>query len=166
MNIMSTYRSEFLYVNKADFQGTFFYGIVRWFSNLSVDPTFSYISVYVFWVSLAIVTYFVIERVIHCEKEFVRDISIRNYVWPEGSNKNKPLEEFFEQAVFRFTILLLILIYLIKVTPSLGQWWKIHHSGANLIVYGELLLLEFLFAQFFVILLRLFLLKDRIIAFN
>ena len=166
MNLMSTYRSEFLYINQADFQGTFFYGVVRWLSNLSLDPTFNYISVYVFWVSLAIVTFFVIERVIHCEKEFVRDISIRNYVWPEGSNKNKPLEDFFEQVAFRFTILILMLIYIIRVTPSMGEWWKAHHNGANILVYGELLLLEFLFAQFFVILLRLFLLKDRVIAIN
>lgn len=152
-----------------NFKGTFLAGISRWISSLFASSDFSTAFDYIFWFLVGVVIYIIASRLVNNAEEFIQDISLRHYIWPKGSNKNRPFEEFVEKAFIRVFTFIIFCFFIIRFLPVLDHWWAVNHVYTNLSAHTfEIYLLLLIFVSLFihgvVIALRLLLLRRRILA--
>jgi len=152
----------------ASFKGTFLSGLARGLSSLYHSKNFSTLGVYVFWLFIALLVYIMALRFTQNAEEIVEDMRIRRYMWPKGTNRNGQIEEYIEKFGIRFIVLVTLALYLLKLTPDLVSWWRLHYIIANfsfhsLSIHLALLVLIILYVHGLVVLLRTLLLRLRII---
>jgi len=152
----------------ATFKGTFLSGSARWLSSLYNSKEFSTLAVYIFWLFIALLVYVMAVRFTKNAEEVVEDMRIRHYIWPKGTSRNGQIDEYIEKFGMRFIVLVILCLYLLKLTPALVNWWKVHYlvTGLSLHsvgVYLTLLVLVTLYTHGLVVLIRALLLRLRII---
>jgi hypothetical protein len=87
----------------------------RWLDKLVGENIANTISLSLFWVVVGIGIYFLIEGLIVIFNELGEDIRERTYIWPKGADKNTDLRHFARRSIFRMTVAVILIIYLIKV---------------------------------------------------
>jgi hypothetical protein len=163
-----TSSNNFTNLGAVTFKGTFISGISHWIGTLYTSKEFSTIAVYIFWLLVATLVYFVAFRLTKNAEEAVEDVSIRHYLWPRGANRNKPIEEYFEKIAIKIIVLVIICLYVIKLSPMLVNWWKHHYIYSistlhGFAIYLILLLFVGLYMHGLVVLVRALTLRLRII---
>ncbi len=166
----SQYKTALSGFNVNDFQGTTVHNLFSDFTKAINSQIVNDIAIYVFWVVIAFGVYVIANRIIKNATELAEDFSLRQYIWPKNENKNSPIREFIEKIVFHTVVLIALILYLFKATPFIFDLWKKFHISSDLKIHNlELILIlfvsELIFLHIIVILVRLFLTRDRIIKF-
>jgi len=152
-----------------NFKGTFVYGLVNSITKLLNTQIANTIAIYTFWIVIGMAVYFIGSSLYRNFHELTQDISIRHYLWPQGTDKNRPVLIFFEKTVFRIGVFIAIIIYLYKVLPSLFVFIRAHDlkfefTGQYGITLLKVFLAEFIVFHVAVILLRLLTLRKRVVG--
>jgi hypothetical protein len=128
------------------------------------------ITLYAFWIVVALLVYLLGKRMSANLSDLAEDISLRSYIWPQGADRNSPIKEFIERAVYRLAVAAALLFYLAKTLPALSMLWRrsdlvltlgLHCFEAYLL----LLVLEVLFLHGIIIFIRLFALRRRLVDY-
>jgi hypothetical protein len=164
----SQYKNDLQNFHLTEFQGSILYTAIHDSSKFISTGLANSVAIYIFWVVIAIFVYLVANRLTQNVEELAHDVSLKQYIWPQGSDRNGPLKEFFEKLVFRFVMLVALIVYIFKLVPLIDNFWKHKNIGLSFSVhsisaFGLVLLYELLFLHFGVILLRLFFIKRRLI---
>lgn len=167
--IHQQYSADLTNLSAATFKGTFLNGFAHWFSTLYTSKGFSVVAIYIFWLFIALLVYVLAFRLNKNAEEIVDDISIRHYMWPRGANRNKPIEEYIEKFSMKLITLIVLCLYVIKLSPLLVNWWKLHYifvsiSLHTLTIYAILLLFLTLYIHGLIILIRILILRQRIVG--
>lgn len=167
--IHQLYSKDLTSLSVATFKGTFLSGLAHWFSSLYYSKEFSTVAIYIFWFLIAFLVYVMASRFSGSAEEIVEDIHIRHYLWPRDTNRNNPIKEYIEKFGMRFIVLVTLCLYLLKLTPALVNWWRLHYIVASISlhslgIYLALLILMTLYVHGLVILIRALLLRLRIVS--
>ncbi|HEY4964291.1 MAG TPA: hypothetical protein VIH90_06370 [Candidatus Saccharimonadales bacterium] len=156
-------------LNASDFQGTFLYSVLRDINSILNAKQVNSLLDYAFWAIIATIIYTIAHALVGGADELSRDLRIRKYVWPKGSDRNRPLEMYAVQFVFRIVIGIAILIYMFKLLPALDRYFNLSYLHAEKLGnVGSLLtnmLIELLLLHIGVLLLRLFRMRNRVVDF-
>lgn len=152
----------------ATFSGTFLSGLAHWLSSLYNSKEFSILAVYIFWLLIALLVYVTALSFTKNAAEILKDMHIRHNLWPKGTNRNNQIDEYIEKFGIRFIVLITLCLYLLKLTPPLVNWWKLHYvvagvSAHSLSIYLIFLVLAMLYIHGLVVLIRSLILRLRII---
>lgn len=168
-NQIAPYKNAILDLKVSDFQGTFLYGSVVDLSRFTRLQIASDITLYIFWIIVGIIIFLIASRVASDNREVAKDISMRHYIWPPGSDVNQPLKKFAERLAFHTALAMVIIIYIFKGLPLLHGWWQ--HEQTDLMFTIEslrtnalLLIYETLFLHGLVVLLRMFFVRRRLFS--
>jgi hypothetical protein len=155
-------------LSTTNFDGTFISGAVVDFNNLINAKQVNSILDYAFWAIAATIIYTIAHAVVGGADELSRDLRIRKYVWPKGSDRNKPLEMYIGQFVLRIFIGILILLYIFKVLPVLYRYINFTYlnstNSGNIATIITYIFIEILILHTGVLLLRLFRMRNRVIS--
>jgi hypothetical protein len=155
--------------NKNNLEGTIFYGLINQIERIINNQTVNTIAVYIFWIIVASFVYFIGLFFYKSFHELSSDFIIKKYLWPAESDKNSKIRDFLEKFGLRFVIFIMIIIYIFKFLPVLTLFLKknnlkydqtFHYLGIIVMVA----IVEFIFLQFAIILLRLLFLRKRVIG--
>jgi hypothetical protein len=166
--IHQLYSKNLTTLGVSTFKGTFLSGLAHWLSSLYNSKGFSTIGVYIFWLLIALIVYVMAISFTNNAEEMVEDVKIRHYLWPRGTSRNSPIKEYFEKFGMKLIILVALCLYLIRLSPPLFNWWKVHYAPAtvslhSLKVYVILLIFVTLYIHGLVVLIRALILRLRII---
>ena len=130
-----------------------------------------FLVIYLFWGFIGLIVYVFLKIFISNFSELVEDLSIRNYVWPTGTDKNKPLLIFLEKFVYRIVLISLVLVYVIHIGGyflstkfSISIVYRSGESYHDFIRPVALFALEILALHVLVIALRFLFLKKRLLS--
>lgn len=122
-----------------------------------------------FWAFVGIVVYIFVQGIAVIFQDLGRDLEERKYILPSGADRNKPLKQDIEHAVFRTAVSAIFLFYLIYIFgyflrgkfygSAPKQYWASLGSGVHIIL---LFLGECLALHGIIIFLRLLRLRRRI----
>lgn len=152
----------------SDLKGTFVYGLVEKSIHIIDTQLANEITIYVFWAIVASAVYLMAVRLTRNVGELTQDLRLRDYIWPPGSDKNRPVKEFIEKIIIRIIMAIIFLIYIFKILPVLANIWKstnltLSFSMHSLVELALLFIIEVAFLHLAVIIIRLFMLRSRII---
>lgn len=161
------YSADLTTIDTATFKGTFLSGFTRWLGSLYHSRNLSIVAVYIFWLLIASIVYAMAFKVTKNANEIAEDIKIRHYVWPVGADRNNPMKQYLEKFGTKLIIIVTLFLYLIKLTPPLINWWKLHYVFTgdlphNLLIGLGLFVFMALYIHGLVVLIRLFILRIRI----
>jgi hypothetical protein len=170
INQTKLYDSAFFSFSLNDFSGSIIYRSLSDISSFLKTSFINNIAVYAFWLIVAFIVYTIAARLTKNVSELASNLSLRQYIWPKGKDKNAPTREFLEKIGFHALMLIVIIFYLFKIAPiSLDIWTKnTLKFGLNLHsieVFVSFLIIDFLILHVLVILVRLFLTRTRIINY-
>jgi hypothetical protein len=155
-------------INLGQIRSTFIGQYIDDLTKLLKLPFANTVTIYIFWAIIASFIYFIGYKMYKNAHELGRDMKLRNYLRPAGTNKNKPVMEFLEKLVFRLFAFILLMIYIYRLVPGGINYLKSTNLNFTLSVgylglFLKVLIIEVIVLHFGVILLRLFLLRRRII---
>ncbi len=151
-----------------DIKTTFVGGYINDVSKFLSSDLANSLTIYTFWIIIATLIFFIGSSIFSNIHELNRDMRLRYYLFPQGTDKDKPFKMFLKKFLFRLGILILLIIYVYKIIPLLIDIFKTSNLVFKLdnnffISLISTLFLEIIILHFGIILLRLFLLKRRII---
>ena len=152
-----------------NFKGTFLDGTINSISKLLSTKLANTITLYLFWAIIAAIIYFIGSRLYNNFYDINRNVKLRTYVFPEGTDKNGPIRRSIQKIMIRLGALILLLIYVFRIVPfSLNLLkthdLKIHMNQSCIINISATLILTFVFLHFGVILVRILLFRRRIVG--
>jgi hypothetical protein len=154
-------------LNSHNFDGTSLHRFFSSFNNIINSQITNDISIYIFWIIIAIVIYVIAGRIIKNVNEIADDVSIRKYIWPSKDSKNVPIRQTVEKIAFHIAMFIIIIFYFFKATPALFNLWKFYsmkvgNSSPDLGLIFVIFVFQTLYLHIAVILIRLFLTRTRI----
>src|SRR5665213_375175 len=105
-------------------QGTFIYSFIHDFVDVIDTQLANEVAIYIFWAVIAAGVYIGASRLTKNVNELEQDLKLRDYIWPQGNDKNRPLKDFLEKLLFRLVMAGLFIFYIFKLLPVLADIWK------------------------------------------
>ncbi len=154
-------------LNAHNFQGTSFHRFFSSFNSVLNSQITNDITIYIFWVIIAIFIYVIAGRIIVNINELADDVSIRKYIWPTKGSKDVPIRQFGEKIAFHLVMFVIIIFYLFKATPALFNLWKFYdikvgNGSPNFGLIFVLFVFQVLYLHVTVVLVRLLFTRTRL----
>lgn len=170
VNQPSQYKATWQTVIMNGLHSSFIYSYSRDFANIIKTQAANTITLYAFWIIIGVGIYLLGARLTTNINELAEDISLRQYIWPQGADRNSPLKQFLEKAIYHLAVAIIFLVYLSAALPLVAARWRqadlaVTLNLASLKLYLPLFALELLFLHLAVVLVRLLLIKRRIISY-
>jgi hypothetical protein len=127
--------------------------------------------VIIFWALVGLVVYALIWLLINFSTELGNDVALTKYAHPRNVDTSSPLRDFISRTIFRVAVFAVLLFYLIffwnSILPhcvdlfrtTIEDWPEV----SAFISAAVGLIIEFISLHFFVVLLRMLLLKRRLV---
>jgi hypothetical protein len=169
-NQPSQYKDTWHTVYLDDLHHSFIYRYAGDLDNLVRTQAANTVALYLFWGVIGLAIFALGVRLTNNFNELAEDLTIRNYIWPKGADRNSALKGFVERLVYRIVVAIIFLVYLSKTLPWLGAKWQSDTSGLNLSAvtlkhYLALLVYEFIVIHLTVVILRFLFLRRRLIEY-
>lgn len=145
-----------------DFKGSIFYGTVNTLDKIFNSTQINSLLDYAFWAFIATIIYTTAHYIVGNADEISRDLRVRKYVWPRGADRNGPIEVYIAQFIIRIIIGILVMLYIFKLLPTLFKLFTSTNFSSFINVMFHIGL-SLLLIHLFVVLLRLFRLKYRLV---
>jgi len=170
VNQPSQYKDTWRTVYFNDLHQSFIYHYAGNFNNLVRTQAANTLALYVFWGLIGIGVFAVGVRLTNNFNELAEDISLRNYIWPKGADRNSPLKAFAERVAYHVFMAIVFFIYLSRALPWLATQWQNDQAGLDLSSstlkhYAVLFVYEFIILHLAVVILRFLFLRRRLLEY-
>ncbi|HSW36816.1 MAG TPA: hypothetical protein VLG37_00400 [Candidatus Saccharimonadales bacterium] len=125
----------------------------------------------IFWGVVGLFVYIMVLGVAILIRDVDEALEEREFVWPKGSDPNKPLEDFLARGFFQIAVAVLLVAYVAHIAPFIQDFLTVKYPAGqsllNLAAIKSLLeftLVEMLALHIGTILLRLTILRRRLVA--